>query len=379
MRHMRTLIWLLITLAGAGRAPCFALPAETRAMIPYSGQHAIKQHNFEKGFRGGTVKNLTYTEDGLMPLARPPAAGLAGEFLSNEIFLLFEARQLVLTWNATTPPGAWLHVQFRVRGQGEDWSSWYDMSEWRRPDQGARNTKDAEYGKLKVDILDAARDFAYAQYRVRFYTHAPGAAAVLRMVTLCYSREMDDEERRIPVTAPAAGKGVLLPVPWISQLRIEDIEDEAMIKAGVCAPTSMTMVMQYHGSAVRVRQVAAHAFDPVSKLYGNWAYLAATAGDHGLRAWVQRFNNWDDVRHLVEQGTPVIISIAYPKGTFRDDPEKTSDGHLLVVRGFTAGGNVIVNDPGTAFPEKGKAVEYRWEEMGVAFFGHGGVGIVVEK
>jgi hypothetical protein len=378
---MRTIFWLLITLAGAAAwvLPCGAMPAEKRAMIPYSGQHAIKQHDFEKGYRAGRVQNLSFTEDGLMPAAGQPVAGLAGEYLSDEILLLFEARQLVLTWNADMPQGAWLHVQFRVRGQEADWSGWYDMSEWRRPDQGARNTRDETYGKLKVDILDAAHDFSTVQYRVRFYTVAGGAAPTLRMVTLCYSRDMKDEERRIPVTAPAGAADALLNVPWLSQLRIEDVGDEAMIEAGVCAPTSTAMVMQYHGRPVSVGQVAAHAFDPVSELYGNWAYLAATAGDFGLRSWVQRFNNWDDVRRLVEQGAPVIISIAYPKGTFKADPEKTSDGHLMVVRGFTARGNVIVNDPGTAFPERGRAIEYKWDEMGQAFFGHGGVGIIVAK
>ena len=46
------------------------------------------------------------------------------------------------------------------------------------------------------------------------------------------------------------------------------------------------------------------------------------------------------------QGQPVIASIAFDKDSFDDSPAtKETDGHLIVIRGFTPDGKVIVNDP----------------------------------
>jgi hypothetical protein len=180
------------------------------------------------------------------------------------------------------------------------------------------------------------------------------------------------------VDAPR-GKNFSLPVPWLSQLLTKDVENDAMILAGVCGPTSLTMILNYHGKKVRTKQIGLRAYDPVADMYGNWAFLAATAGEQELYAWVQRFSNWKEVRKIVETGSPLIISIAYPQGTFSHESDRSSDGHLLVVRGFTSQGNVVCNDPGTAYREKGDGIVYKWHELGIAFFGHGGTAIVVKK
>ena len=52
-----------------------------------------------------------------------------------------------------------------------------------------------------------------------------------------------------------------------------------------------------------------------------------------------------DVERYVQAGVPVIASIKVAAGELDGTPYRSTDGHLLVVRGFTAGGDVIVNDP----------------------------------
>jgi hypothetical protein len=48
---------------------------------------------------------------------------------------------------------------------------------------------------------------------------------------------------------------------------------------------------------------------------------------------------------FVSAGLPVIASIKVKPGELDGTPYPSTDGHLLVVRGFTADGDVIVNDP----------------------------------
>src|SRR5690348_8592663 len=47
----------------------------------------------------------------------------------------------------------------------------------------------------------------------------------------------------------------------------------------------------------------------------------------------------------IKVGVPIAISIAYNKGELPGTPIPSSDGHIIVVRGFTSTGDVITNDP----------------------------------
>ncbi|HLC15412.1 MAG TPA: C39 family peptidase [Thermodesulfovibrionia bacterium] len=347
-------------------------------LIPDSGKHALIRHEFDLAYSGGTVSNLVFSNKGISVDRADIDMNLpSGEYLSEEVTTTFDAKELVLTWNASVPQDTWLEITFRVKGEGEGWSEWYDMGLWGNKTPQLRVTEDMVYGPLKVDIFKAGRDFRLIQYRIRFYGSEVKGFPLLKSVTLCYTKPAEDALLRL--MEPPRGQTVSLPVPWLSQFRYEDVEDMDMMIAGVCAPTSVTMVMKFLGKPVRVREIAQSAFDPVAQIHGNWAFLTATAANHGLRAWVQRFHTWHQVRRFVEKATPVIISVAYSKGSFSNEPEAASEGHLMVVRGFTRSGDVIVNNPGTAFREKGDGVVYKWQELGMAFFGHGGVGIIITK
>lgn len=54
---------------------------------------------------------------------------------------------------------------------------------------------------------------------------------------------------------------------------------------------------------------------------------------------------------------------------------KSTAGHLVVVRGVTPDGQVILNDSSSRAKGAGWRVEAR--EMGPAWFGHGGVAYVI--
>ena len=83
---------------------------------------------------------------------------------------------------------------------------------------------------------------------------------------------------------------------------------------------------------------------------GNWPFNTAYASEYGLEATVSRFGAIEQVERWIYAGIPVIVSVAWNNSAggqqLAEAPLTWSHGHLLVVRGFTASGDVIVNDPG---------------------------------
>ena len=51
------------------------------------------------------------------------------------------------------------------------------------------------------------------------------------------------------------------------------------------------------------------------------------------------------VEEWISAGIPVIISFGFKEGELAGTPIPSSNGHIIVVRGFTSSGNVIVNEP----------------------------------
>ena len=58
-----------------------------------------------------------------------------------------------------------------------------------------------------------------------------------------------------------------------------------------------------------------------------------------------RFASLRGVEQLVKAGIPVVTSITFGRGALSGAPISASNGHLVVVVGFTSGGDVVVNDP----------------------------------
>ena len=137
------------------------------------------------------------------------------------------------------------------------------------------------------------------------------------------------------------------------------------------------MVMQYCGIDLPTQVNALAIYDESHDMFGNWGRAVQRAGELGLDAWLQRFRNWDQVKAMIAHGQPVIAAIKFKKGEFPSAALSETAGHLIVIRGFTKGGDVIVNDPGNH--EKGNGAIYKADELAHAWFGCGGVGYVIRR
>jgi hypothetical protein len=236
---------------------------------------------------------------------------------------------------------------------------------------------------VNVDYL-ALKTPAYAyQLRVEFSRKGADRAAVaaavpaLRRIAVSYSGVVADERRRgalaEPVPAvPPSGWARDLAVPFRCQ---KDVAGP--MSAEICSPTSVSMVMAYCGVDRPMVDNAHAIYDPDNDLFGNWGRAVARAGELGLDAWVTRFRTWDAVKAQVAAGQPVVASIRFKPGDFPSAVLPETTGHLIVIRGFTPSGDVIVNDP--ASRERGNGAIYRADELARAWFDHGGVGYVIRR
>jgi uncharacterized protein YvpB len=121
-----------------------------------------------------------------------------------------------------------------------------------------------------------------------------------------------------------------------------------------CSPTSTAMVLSfldnYQGEpAPQVHAAVEGVFDWIYDGHGNWPFNTAYASTFGYEGYVARFTSLAQAEEFVAAGVPVIMSIAWDKGDLTNSGVDSTNGHLVVLVGFDAAGNLIVNDP--ASPE----------------------------
>ena len=129
-----------------------------------------------------------------------------------------------------------------------------------------------------------------------------------------------------------------------------------------CSPTSTSMVLAYWAGRLGAPgldhpppEVAAGTYDPAYHGHGNWPFNTAYAAQGDLLGYISRFSSLGQVERWVAAGVPVVLSMAWGPGELPGAPVTSTDGHLLVVVGFTEAGDVVVNDP-AGDPRRGQAV-----------------------
>jgi hypothetical protein len=119
-----------------------------------------------------------------------------------------------------------------------------------------------------------------------------------------------------------------------------------------CSPTSTSMVLGYWNGDTgpcepRVRAAVDGVYDWVYDGHGNWPFNTAYAASQGYEGYVARFTSLAHAEEYVAAGIPVIMSVAWGKGDLTGADVDSTNGHLVVLVGFDASGNLIINDPAT--------------------------------
>jgi uncharacterized protein YvpB len=307
--------------------------------------------------------------------ADPP---LQAVYTSRVIETAFPFNDLVPSWNVEMPEGTGFRVEIRLGRKADGfWTPFYHFGVWGNAPKPEQRIIEDGSGVIDVDTFRSTETFDRIQYRFVLTTAAAGQSPVIRRVGLAYSNTLNNEAlaavHRKPIDpGPPSGWARRLPVPWRSQ-KAED----PRIRGSICSPTSVSMVLQYYGVNVPTAQVAANVFDREYRMYGNWIRAVQTAYLYGVTGYLERFGDFEGVKRHIAAGHPVIASIRVDTaGELRGAPYKTSNGHLIVIAGFDADGNLHVIDPAAATIEAG-VVTYAKEDMRKAWLEHGGVGYVL--
>ena len=261
--------------------------------------------------------------------------------------------ELVLSWNATTPPGTAL--KFEARAMYSDRATgFYTLGLWAedtdvQPRESVLDQKD-EDGDVLTDTLALKRTANRVQLRVTFIRSSERIEPRLKFVALSF---LNTKTPPRPQTPDTNAWGKLLHVPERSQLSYSGGRDW-------CSPTSVSMVLAYWSAVlkrpelnVEVPEVAGGVFDKNWPGTGNWPFNTAFAGKfNGMRAYVTRLEDVAELESLVVAGIPPILSVSYDL-LYDRTPDK-GNGHLVVCVGFTGTGDAVVNDPWANFAKGDK-------------------------
>ncbi|MBA4493962.1 peptidase C39 family protein [Paenactinomyces guangxiensis] len=339
-----------------------------------SGKAYLETSNFSRGTFAGTLFDGSALR--LNPGALRSGTDSTGRYnqgnyyygrwtspVTNQSFL-----EAIASWQANTPAGTWLEVELRGLVDGA-WSKWYSMGVWHEHDEPFRRHsvrgQGDKIGNVAVDTLVMKKQATAVQARITLFTTNPAQTPVLSAYGITFASGFDRAG-----TVPSTGLTSALDVPMRSQMVYPDGGEVW------CSPTSTSMVMAYWSRVMgrsdwdqTVPTVVKGVWDYVYDGGGNWPFNTAYAASMGLEGKVVRLSSLAEVERWTAAGVPVIVSIAYKSGELPGSPIPSSNGHLLVIRGFDEQGNVLTNDPAGADDSQVR-ITYGREDFEEAFLNH---------
>lgn len=283
----------------------------------------------------------------------------------------FGATELVASWTADAPQGTWLQVEMRAHTSTGHDTKWYVMGRWAEGDEDIHRTsvngqRDAD-GTVFTDtfVPESGTTFSSYQLRATLY-RLPGSSAQPAVRTLGALASAIPDRKKFPVSPLGGAEGIELTVPRYSQ-EIHEGQYPQWDGGGEawCSPTSTSMVVAYYGRGPQpadyawvdpsyadpwVDHAARSTYDYTYEGAGNWPFNTAYAGRFGLDGFVTQLRSLTELEQFIKAGIPVVTSLSFQAQELPGAGYST-DGHLMVVIGFTDTGDVIANDPAAASNE----------------------------
>jgi hypothetical protein len=367
---------------------------------PAARQVAFSRWEGGPAFRTGTSSGLRL-KHGVLVLKDSPKRRAyhgttysVGSWTSPAVTPGFGLTQLVASWSAVTPRNSWVEIRVRVATASTQ-SRWMVLGRWTSSDKHVRRTsvpgQSDTLGRVDVDTWKAAASASSYRLQVRLMRRA-GASSASPSVSFVGAVASRLPSSVPAVSAPGVASGIVLDVPRYSQM-VHRGEFSQYGGGGEawCSPTSTAMVLGYYGRLPSpgsyswvgsrpdpwVDEVARRTYDVAYQGTGNWPFNTAYAASRGLSAFVTRLRSLSEAESLVAAGIPVIASVSFSAGGLYGAPISSTAGHLVVIVGFTASGDVVVNDPAAASAAGVRRTYDRAQFESVWLGGSGGTAYVI--
>jgi hypothetical protein len=282
----------------------------------------------------------------------------------------FAYTELVSSWNAHTPAGTWVQVSMHGKADDGTTSKEYILGRWAEDTGTIHRTSVPAQGDtlatVAIDTLIARKgrtltdwQLTVSLYRKQGTTATPSVGLVGAMASAV------PDVKKVAASPLGGAEGTDLAVPPLSQ-EIHRGEYPQFNGGGEawCSPTSTAMVLDYwkqqypnagYGPSAQdlagipyadpqVDYAAANTYDWNYDGTGNWPFNTAYAGRYGLESFVTRLRSLTEAEKFISAGIPLVVSVSFKESQLTGSGYSTN-GHLMVIRGFTANGDVIANDP----------------------------------
>lgn len=316
----------------------------------------------------GRLPSITYTD--------PFGDGTAktydyGSWTSPVVQAGYPIDESISSWNAKTPTGTFVETTFRGRLTDGSWTKWYVMGRWASGGNFAkgdihRTSLDGQgdaNANIYTDTFSAKTGHEPVAYQTKVTLLRPRgshSSPILDGITTMTNQLIPDYSGL--TSTFTLGKQVELKVPAYAQ-NIHSGEYPEFGGGGEvwCSPTSTTMAQYYWGERYQVPaseladiiapngdpqvdHAAINTWDYTYQGSGNWPFNAAYAHRFALDTFVTRLRSLAEAEQFIKAGIPVITSLSWK---LADMPEAgySTNGHLMVIVGFTAAGDPILNDP----------------------------------
>ena len=323
-------------------------------------------HNSHNDFSQGTFESteIIPNENSIKLIFYNNKYAIKGSYISSIIHTV-DFKNLILSWNATTPIGTYIEIYCRVLVKN-NWSKWLNIATWCTYSDkfsGKSDTSD-HIACVNADTLlvkgSKNRGTAF-QYKINFITKNPNSSPSVRLISA--SLKIIDENltnNKISFYNETEHKistfeGIL------NVIKYSQMTKDPKIASVMCSATSSSMVLNYYGVKITPEEVAAGVYDSVYDGFGNWPFNTAFISTFGLESYIQYFDSIADIKKELFNNNPVIVSVRYRQPSVHKDlpiisnaPTSYTNGHIIVVTGFIRENGkeyVVVNDPAASNDE----------------------------
>lgn len=312
---------------------------------------------------------------------------LKGVYTSN-IINTSPFEYLVLSWDSDTPEGTSIQIEARVFTKA--WSNWLLWGTWGTfiKRASATGVTDDSIAYVDTDTLvikgNNGETASKIQYRVTLNTNTDGVTPSVRLISGAIRNTLPGQEIKKVFTDKLDLSNLkVLDVPQFSQM----VRDPS-IADSICSATSIAMILNYYGTHILPEESAWGVYDYNYDGFGNWPFNTAYASSFGYKAYVD-YSTIEGLKREIYYGHPIAVSVKYKNSVnvnldfpvVEGAPIKWTDGHLIVVCGFTKEDGtdyIIINDPAAANNE-GVRVKYKLEQFEAAWAEFGNIAYIIHE